>query len=484
MISRALVATLAMTSSTVGAANFDVLLTRSVDPIATPSHQLMAGGDLESQIDLSPTGTVAYTGPVFLGTPLQGNASSTFLYDSGSQYLLVTGSNCTTCGSQYYNPNLSTTTRPSTEYTLHSMFYGNASFGGYMLEDDVCLSDFEAGSTCAKSFPLFVIDRQTNMNDEIDGVLGLGPKGSGNGPSFVSYLSEQGVIAQPVVSFQITPDTSVAQFGYVDAQSYTGSITYHEHVAAQGAWWTLNLNGAKYGSTNIKSSNWRYAIVDSGTQMIFMALPDYQNFVAQVKKGGKRAANFDCDSRAYCFTDVDCKRVENDLSDLVITLDSTDYSVPPYGYLLQDYAEGATCAIAVSYLGILQNQYVLGDTFIKNFYSTFNYETSTIGLAQNANGPVSYAPKIRWYGWFLIIVAVLLVIAAAVFGVCYYRGRGIQSSTTINTSSEGLIGFDGNEVGEEKLGAEKKKRADQLGPQVDVYDEDDPERLTVGNTGM
>jgi hypothetical protein len=48
MISRALVATLAMTSSTVGAANFDVLLTRNVDPTETPSHQLKAVGDLES----------------------------------------------------------------------------------------------------------------------------------------------------------------------------------------------------------------------------------------------------------------------------------------------------------------------------------------------------------------------------------------------------------------------------------------------------
>ena len=190
MLSRALAAALAMTSSTVGGTNFDITLSKSVDPLATPSHQLKAGSDLQSKIELSPTGTVAYTGPVFLGTPLQGNATSTFLYDSGSQYLLVTGSNCTTCASQDYDPILSTTIKPSTEYTLHSMFYGDASFGGYMLEDNVCLSDSEAGSTCATAFPLFVIDRQTNMNDEIDGVLGLGPKGSGNGPSFVSYLSE------------------------------------------------------------------------------------------------------------------------------------------------------------------------------------------------------------------------------------------------------------------------------------------------------
>lgn len=44
----------------------------------------------------------------------------------------------------------------------------------------------------------------------VDGILGLGPPSTGNGPSFVEYLADQAVIAAPIVSFQITPDSSVA----------------------------------------------------------------------------------------------------------------------------------------------------------------------------------------------------------------------------------------------------------------------------------
>lgn len=81
------------------------------------------------------------------------------------------------------------------------------------------------------------------------------------------------------MSFQITPETSVAQFGYVNTDSYTGSMQYHTQVPQKNTWWTLNLSGVQYGNQDIKVSNWKYAIVDSGTRMIYMSHPDYLNFV-------------------------------------------------------------------------------------------------------------------------------------------------------------------------------------------------------------
>jgi Eukaryotic aspartyl protease len=97
---------------------------------------------LTPTVDLSTAGNVAYTGPLFMGTPLQGTNSSTFIYDSSASYLMVGGSNCTTCSSQYYNPDLSLTVAPSLEYNARTMGYGDAKFAGYMIEDDVCLSNY------------------------------------------------------------------------------------------------------------------------------------------------------------------------------------------------------------------------------------------------------------------------------------------------------------------------------------------------------
>lgn len=62
-------------------------------------------------IDLNDNSNLAYTGPVYFGTPYQEPSTSTFVYDSGSGYLTVTGYNCTDCsnGYKYYNPNESST---------------------------------------------------------------------------------------------------------------------------------------------------------------------------------------------------------------------------------------------------------------------------------------------------------------------------------------------------------------------------------------
>lgn len=57
-------------------------------------------------------------------------------------------------------------------------------------------------------------------------------------------------------------------------------MVHHKQVPQKNTWWTLNLDGVTYGTDDIKVSNWRYAIVDSGTRMIYMAYPDYANFIA------------------------------------------------------------------------------------------------------------------------------------------------------------------------------------------------------------
>jgi hypothetical protein len=59
---------------------------------------------------------IQYTGPAFLGTPLQGSNSSDFVYDTGSGYLTVTSTGCADCSTKYYNQSASSTASNSTQY--------------------------------------------------------------------------------------------------------------------------------------------------------------------------------------------------------------------------------------------------------------------------------------------------------------------------------------------------------------------------------
>ena len=165
-----------------------------------------------------------------------------------------------------------------------------------------------------------------------------------------------------------------------------------------------------------------------------MAYPDYQAFVAQVKAADK---DFNCEGM-YCFVNKKCKKVEASLQDLRITLDQTVYSVPAYGYLIEG-AGGANCSIQVSYLGILADSYVLGDTFIKNFYASFNYANKTIGLAENSNGPVSFLPPLTWGAWLGISLGGLMTIILIIVGIFYLKGRGKNSQPNQPEASEALV---------------------------------------------
>ena len=159
-----------------------------------------------------------------------------------------------------------------------------------------------------------------------------------------------------------------------------------------------------------------------------MAHPDYLNFVSNVTNSGKNSKNLDCTSQAFCYSkDTKCKKFEKELSDLVINIDGTSYSIPSYGYLVEDF-EDYKCVIAVSYLGILANQYVLGDTFLRNFYVSFNYENLTVSLAQNVNAPSSFYVHLVWWAILLIVLGSLILVGVIVAGVMYCRGRGKRAT--------------------------------------------------------
>lgn len=113
-----------------------------------------------------------------------------------------------------------------------------------------------------------------------------------------------------------------------------------------------------------------YAIIDSGSRMIFMAYSDYQTFTGKLTSANSK---LDCTSQKYCYSDSDsCTKLAKKFDDLVFYIDGIAYSVPASSYLYDGF-NGHKCGVAVTYTGILDNKYVLGDAFIRNYFVTFNY---------------------------------------------------------------------------------------------------------------
>ena len=89
---------------------FTVNITRvPVNEPLTPLHHMLAQNRKESHrlksgsfnLNITNNADLAYVGPIFLGTPLQGSNQTAYIYDTGSGYLTIPSSACLTCNATF-----------------------------------------------------------------------------------------------------------------------------------------------------------------------------------------------------------------------------------------------------------------------------------------------------------------------------------------------------------------------------------------------
>jgi hypothetical protein len=90
--------------------------------------------------------------------------------------------------------------------------------------------------------------------------------------------------------------------------------------------------------------------------------------------------------------------------------------------LIADYAT-LKCSAFVSGMSGLSNKIILGDTFIRNFYLSFDYSTYEISIAPSANPPTFYTGLSGW-AIFGIVFACLVVFVGSIIAIaCLHRRK-------------------------------------------------------------
>jgi hypothetical protein len=140
-------------------------------------------------ITLTNSDNIAYSGPVFVGTPLQGNSAALFVYDTGSGYLTIPSSNCNNCKVKFlYNSAASSTFSTTASYSSTKLLsYGSINLTGSMVSDTVCLQNTTNADSCVNDFSFFLVTKE-NGQSSFSGILGLAPAANGNGPSYMEAL--------------------------------------------------------------------------------------------------------------------------------------------------------------------------------------------------------------------------------------------------------------------------------------------------------
>ncbi|NWQ83669.1 CATE protein, partial [Columbina picui] len=246
--------------------------------------------------------------------------------------------------------------------TPFSIQYGTGSLTGVIGSDQVVVEGLtvnnqqfaESISEPGKAF----------LDAPFDGVLGLAyPSLAVDGvtPVFDNMMA-QNLVELPMFSVYLSTNTESSLggellFGGFDPSRFMGTLNWVP-VTQQG-YWQIQLDNIQLGGTVAFCANGCQAIVDTGTSLITGPTKDVkalQKYIGATPVDGEYA--------------VECSNL-NVMPDVTFTINGLPYLLSPQAYTLMGMD------IAPPY-GPL---WILGDVFIRQFYSVFDRGNNRVGLA-------------------------------------------------------------------------------------------------------
>ncbi|XP_019810041.2 pregnancy-associated glycoprotein 1-like [Bos indicus] len=309
-----------------------------------------------------------YVGNITIGTPPQ---EFQVIFDTGSSDLWVTSVFCTspTCSTHVMFRHFDSSTFRPTKKTF-SINYGSGRMKGVVVHDTVRIGDLVSTD---QPFGLSVVELGFD-GIPFDGVMGLNyPKLSFSGaiPIF-DNLRNQGAISEPVFAFYLSKDEqegSVVMFGGVDHRYYKGELNWIPLIQAGD--WSVHMDSISMKRKVIACSGGCKAVVDTGTSLIEgprRLVNNIQKLIRAMPRG----------SEYY----VSCSAV-NTLPPIIFTIKGINYPVPAQAYILKDSRGHCYTTFKEDRLSPPSTEtWILGDVFLRRYFSVFDRGNDRIGLAR------------------------------------------------------------------------------------------------------
>jgi Eukaryotic aspartyl protease len=209
---------------------------------------------------------------------------------------------------------------------------------------------------------------------KFDGILGMGFTSISidNTITVFENAMKQNVVDQPMFSFYLGDNApGELTFGGYDAAKFVGDLITIPLVSA--TYWEVALDSIVAGSfqsTPNSDGSAITGIIDSGTSLLVGPKREVMQLAAAV---GARP-NF---TGQYT---VDCATIDS-LPDMVFTMQGKKFTLPGKTAVLQ--LQGA-CIFAVMGMDFPKPgpQWILGDVFMREYYTVFNYLDQTVSFAK------------------------------------------------------------------------------------------------------
>jgi len=314
-----------------------------------------------------------YYGTISIGTPPQ---SFRVIFDTGSSNLWVPKVGCKHCGlpligrkNKYDHQTSSTYMEDGADFEI---MYGSGSVSGFFSKESVTVADdiVIEGQRFGEIEDAGGLGLAYSIG-KFDGILGLGFTSisiDGATTVFENAL-KQNKLDQPIFSFYLGDNApGELTFGGYDASKFEGDLNFVHLDAA--TYWQIALDKIVAGDFEKESSDKITAIVDSGTSLLAGPKADVAKIAAAVGATPNIVGEYT----------IDCKNLD-DIPDVTFTIGGIEYTIPGKKTVIQ--AQG-TCLFA--FIGIdfpaPGPQWILGDVFMREYYTVFNYNDKTIGFAK------------------------------------------------------------------------------------------------------
>jgi cathepsin D len=335
--------------------------------LLTPKTRSFGGSD---PVVLQDYQNAQYYGPVSVGSPAQ---TFNVIYDTGSSNLWIPGTACSNCGShpKYDHTKSSSYTANGTVFNIQ---YGSGPVSGTLSEDDVLVGDLTIKSqTFAEITDVSGLGMAYSAG-KFDGILGLGWDSISVDHVTTPFLNmiDQGLVTDKVFGvFLGAQNGAVGELtlGGVDSSHFTGSLTWVDLTAE--TYWETKLDSLTVGGASATTAT--KVILDTGTSILAGPSADVKALAAKVG-----AKPFFLNPKEYT---IDCSKVSS-LPDITVTMGGQSFTLKGADYVIN--VQNVECLFGFTGIDVPAPNgplWIMGDVFIRKFYTAFDYGNKRLGFA-------------------------------------------------------------------------------------------------------
>lgn len=325
-------------------------------------------------IDIHNFQDAQYYGAMEAGTGSK--QSFNVIYDTGSSNLWIPAKNCSNCGikPKFDASKSSTYVADGREFKI---LYGSGPVSGYYGKDTVSL-----GKSVVKDQTFALVTDVSGLGPAFSighfaGILGLAWQSiSVNNVTTVFNNMITQKLADPVFSVYLSNEPGEdgeLLLGGINSNHYSGSITYVP--LSSETYWQVALDGISINGASVTTV--KNAIIDTGTSLL--AGP-----TSEIKKIAKLCGATPFLKGEYL---IPCSK-KTDGVNVDITLNGKTFTLTPTDYIIPDQT---ICLFGMIGLDIPAPHgplWILGDPFIRTFYSVFDVANKQMGFATDRKSVV------------------------------------------------------------------------------------------------